>query len=187
MKKVIIISGGSDGLGKEIAKTLSGEHQVIILSPTRTKLESVAQETGCDFEICDVADFKSVTNAINNIIQKYKTIDCLINNASLWIEGELDLNDPENIKKVIEVNTLGVIYLTKSVIPFMKLKSKGLIININSQGGLYGKKERSVYTTTKWAITGLTKCLQPELAKYGIAVTGIYPGKMKTKIKKQTF
>lgn len=182
MTKVVIISGGSDGLGKEMAKTLSVKNKVVILSPNKDKLEQTAKEIGCEYEVCNVADYGSVSNAVKNILKKHNRIDCLINNAGLWIEGELDDNEPKRIKKVVEVNTLGVIYLTKAVIPQMKKQSNGLIININSQGGIYGKSERGVYTATKWAITGLSKCLQPELAKYGIAVTGVYPGKMKTKI-----
>jgi len=70
--------------------------------------------------------------------------------------------------------------MTKAVVPAMKQQKSGLIININSQGGLYAKAERSVYTASKWAVTGFTKAMQPELAPFGIAVTGIYPGMLKT-------
>jgi len=62
----------------------------------------------------------------------------------------------------------------------MKKRKSGLIINIVSQAGLYGKAERSVYTASKFALTGFTKCMQPELAPFGIRVTGLYPGKMNT-------
>ncbi len=182
MKKIIIISGGSDGLGKETARALSKKHQVIILSPSEEKLKHASGEIGCDFELCDIRNEKSIYNAIKSIIAKHKRIDCLINNAGVWIEGELDTNDSSNIIDVININIAGTILLTKHVIPYMKNNNKGLIININSQAGLYAKKERSVYTATKWAITGFTKSIQPELSKYGISVTGIYPGKMKTKM-----
>jgi short-subunit dehydrogenase len=180
MKKVILISGGSDGLGKAIAAELSPENTVIILSPTKDKLEKTAQELICDYEVTNVADYNSCQTAITNIIKKYKQIDCLINNAALWIQGELDENDPDYIQQVLNVNTLGPIFLTKATLPTMKKQKEGLIININSQAGLYGKAERSIYTATKFALTGLTKSLQSELAKYNIRVTGIYPGKMKT-------
>lgn len=145
-------------------------------------MAETAKDIGCEYQVCDVSDYDSCKAAVEKIIQNHETIDCLVNNAGLWIEGELDANDPQRIADVVKVNTIGVMYLTKAVIPIMKKQTKGLIITINSQGGLYGKAERGVYTATKWAITGLTKCLQPELAKYGIAVTAIYPGKMKTKM-----
>lgn len=182
MKKVIIVSGGSDGLGKETAKLLSKKHQVVILSPSEGKLKNVSEEIGCDYEVCDIGDHKNIQSAIKNIIKKHKKIDCLINNAGIWIEGELDSNDVSNIIEVLNVNITGMILLTKEIIPYMKNVKSGLIININSQAGLYAKKERSVYTASKWAVTGFTKSIQAELSKYGILVTGIYPGKMNTKM-----
>jgi short-subunit dehydrogenase len=174
--KTILISGGSDGLGKAIAAKLSPHHNVIILSPNEEKLRIVADEIGCTYKVCDVRDYEQVQKTVNEV----GAVDCLINNAGLWIQGSLDENDPQRIHEVLEVNTLGVIYLTKAVIPGMKQQKSGLIININSQGGFYAKAERGVYTASKWAITGFTKAMQPELAPYGIGVTGLYPGMMKT-------
>jgi short-subunit dehydrogenase len=107
-------------------------------------------------------------------------VDCVINNAGLWIEGPLDELDPARIHEVLEVNTLGTINLTKAVIPGMKRQKAGRIININSQAGLYAKAGRGVYNASKWAVTGFTKSLQEELAPFGIGVTGMYPGKLDT-------
>ena len=182
MDRVVLISGGSDGLGKTIAQYLSKKYKVVILSPSEQKLKKAAKEIGCDYVVADVSDYESLVKAVSEIIKKYRRIDCLVNNAGLWIEGELDDNKPEEIRRAIEVNNLGVLLLSKAVIPQMKKQKQGLIININSQGGLYAKAERSVYSAAKWAITGFTKSLQGELAKYGISVTGIYPGKMKTQM-----
>lgn len=186
MDKVVLISGGSDGLGKTIASYLSKRNKIVILSPTKAKLEQAAKEVGCDYVVADVSDYESLVKAVSEVTEKYKRIDCLVNCAGLWIEGELDANDLEKIKKVIDVNNLGTVYFSKAVIPQMKKQKSGLIININSQGGLYAKAERSVYSAAKWGITGFTKSLQGELAKYGISVTGIYPGKMKTKMFEKT-
>lgn len=174
--KTILISGGSDGLGKSIAARLSAHHKVIILSPHEEKLRKVASEIGCEYKVCDVRDHTQV----EKVVSALPGVDCLVNNAGLWIEGPLEENDLDYAKQVLEVNILGVINLTKAVVPLMKKQRSGLIININSQGGLYAKAERSVYTATKWAVTGFTKAMQPELAPFGIAVTGLYPGKMKT-------
>lgn len=182
MQKVIVISGGSSGLGKEIARILSTKHSVIILSPNKSELKKVAKELNCNYEICDITDYQAVEETIENVIGKYSRIDCLINNAGVWIEGELESNEYGEIKKTLEVNTLGTIYLTKSVIPQMKRQKEGLIINIISQAGLFAKAKRTIYNSSKWAITGFTKSIQPELAEYGIGVTGIYPGKMNTKL-----
>lgn len=182
-KKVVLITGGSDGLGKAIAKRLTGtSYQVVILSPTSEKLKIAAKDLNCDYVVANVSDFSSITSAVKEVLDKYRRLDCLVNNAGLWIEGELDNNKPEDIERVVKVNNLGVLFASKAVIPQMKVQKAGLIININSQGGLYAKGERSVYSAAKWGITGFTKSLQSELAKYGIGVTGIYPGKMRTQM-----
>lgn len=98
------------------------------------------------------------------------------------MQGELETNTPEEIKKLIEVNTVGTILFSRSVIPIMKAQKSGWIINVISQAGLYGKAERSVYNASKWAVTGFTKSLELELSKYNIKVVGVYPGMMKTHI-----
>jgi NAD(P)-dependent dehydrogenase (short-subunit alcohol dehydrogenase family) len=182
MKQVIVISGGSDGLGRAIAEYLTSENQVVILSPNEDKLTSVATHIGCAYEVCDIADHQQVVGAIGNIIKRYGRIDCLINNAALWIQGPLETNDPAAIDRIVNVNVTGAIHLTHTVIPQMKQQQAGRIINIISQAGFYAKAERSIYTATKFAMTGFTKSLQPELAPFGIGVTGLYPGKLKTEM-----
>jgi 3-oxoacyl-[acyl-carrier protein] reductase len=176
--KTLVITGGSDGVGKTIAARLASNNNVIILSPNEEKLKAAAEELECKYKVCDVRDYTQCEATIQEIGQ----VDCLINNAGLWIQGELDQDDPARIQEVVAVNLLGVINMTKAVVPDMKQQKSGLIININSQAGFYAKAERAVYNATKWGVTGFTKSMQPELAKYGIGVTGLYPGMMKTEM-----
>jgi short-subunit dehydrogenase len=174
--KTILITGGSDGLGKAIASRLTVNNKVIILSPHEDKLRQAAEELGCEYKVCDVRDYAQ----IEKTVQEIGTIDCLVNNAGLWIEGPLDENNPQQIHEVLEVNTLGTINMTKAVTPTMKQQKSGRIINVISQAGLHAKPERSIYTASKWAITGFTKSIQAELAPFGVGVTGLYPGKLRT-------
>lgn len=104
----------------------------------------------------------------------------LINNAGLWIQEKLDYNDSDRIHSVVDVNLLGVTNCSKAVIPFMKQNQTRLIININSQAGINHKAERVVYNARKWGVTVFSKSLQDEVAKYGIRVTNVMPGMMKT-------
>lgn len=180
MQKVIVISGGNDGLGKEIARRLSRENEVIILVRSKDKVKATKKEINCDYEICDIRDSNQVSEAVKSIIKKHKRIDVLVNNAGVWVEGELDDNSSDQIENTISTNTLGTIFLTKSVVPYLKKQKNGLIINVISQAGFYAKTKRSIYNASKWAITGFTKSIQAELSDYGIAVTGLYPGKMNT-------
>ena len=180
MNKVILITGGSDGLGKALATDLAKDNQVIIMATNEEKLKKVAEEVGCDYYVTDVTSFWEVDEKIAHLENKYSKIDVLINNAGLWIQEELDQNEPDRIEEVIKVNLLGVINVTKAIIPSMKTNKDGLIININSQAGINYKAERVVYNASKWGVTGFSKSLEPELAKYGIRVTDLMPGMMKT-------
>lgn len=180
MKKVIVITGGSDGLGKTLTESLSKENNVIILATNEEKTINVANNNSCDYKVCDVSNYSLIEKSVNEIIRKYGKIDVLINNAGLWIQEELDINDSERINSVVDVNLLGVINCTKAVIPTMKQNRDGLIININSQAGINHKAERVVYNATKWGVTGFSKSLADEVAKYGIRVTNLMPGMMKT-------
>ena len=185
MRKVIVITGGSDGLGRTLTELLSQENDVIILATNEQKLIEVANSNNCNYEVCDVSNYKLVEKSIKKIIDNFGRIDVLINNAGLWIQEELELNDSDRINSVVDVNLLGVINCSKAVIPIMKNNKEGLIININSQAGINHKAERVVYNATKWGVTGFSKSLQDEVAKYGIRVTNVMPGMMKTNMFKK--
>jgi len=173
-------------LGYEMAKILSAGNVVVISSNNKKGLSEATRQLKCDSEVFDVSDANGVGEAVRNVIKKHGRLDCLINNAGIWIEGKLEDNDPAYIKKVMEVNALGPILLSQAVIPQMKKQKQGTIINVISQAGLYGKEERSVYTASKFAVTGFTKSLEPELKGFGIRVIGLYPGFMKTKLFEKT-
>ena len=155
---------------------------MIILATNEEKMNLVAKENNCFYKVCDVSNYDVVEKAINEIVKEYNKIDVLINNAGLWIQEELDVNNSNRIKSVIEVNLLGTINVSKAVIPSMKANKDGLIININSQAGINHKAERVVYNASKWGVTGFSKSLQDEVAKYGIRVTDVMPGMMKTEM-----
>lgn len=176
MKKVLI-TGGSDGLGKAIAKSLVTEgYEVTILSRDEAKTKKAASELGCSYAVADVRDAKALEKAI----AQAGDVDILVNNAGVWIQNALEENPIEAIKEVMDVNALGTIYATRAVVPGMKKRGGGRIINVISQAGLYAKGERSVYNASKWAVTGFTKSMQQELNLHKIAVTGLYPGSIDT-------
>jgi short-subunit dehydrogenase len=181
MNKIILISGGSDGIGKALAKSLhDSSYKVVILSRDPQRTESAAEEIGCDYIVADVSDITQVKSAILIAIERYGHIDCLVNNAGVWIEGELTSYSQEKIQEAMDVNALGTIALTREVVPHMKEKGFGRIINVISQAGLHAKKGVSVYDASKWAVRGFTESLVQELAPDGILVSALYPAKTKT-------
>jgi short-subunit dehydrogenase len=176
--KTILISGGSEGLGKAIAKKLANDNDVIILARDEAKLKATANELGCRYIVGDVQDYV----AMQKICEEFDGIDCLVNNAGLWLQGPLDETDSSRIQETINTNVNGTISLTKAVIPQMKRRKKGLIINVISQGGLTAREGWPIYTASKWAITGFTKAMQQELEPFGVGVTGLYPATLNTEM-----
>ena len=181
MKRVICITGGANGLGRELAAFFSLQAQVIIFDIDEKLTETVAKKFDCDFQICNVSDFKSVSVAIKKIFKKYRRIDCFINCAGIYIDGEIESNDSNLVKKVFEVNSLGPVFTTQVLVPIFKKQKFGTIININSTAGLHPKAFNSVYHSSKWALTGFSQSVQEELAPFGIKIVDIHPGIMKTK------
>lgn len=183
MTKHVLITGGSDGIGKLTAEELlEAGYKVTILSHDADKTEAVAKSLGCGFVVADVADGGVAAKAVAEAEELNGPVDILINNAGVWLSRPIDEVTPEEMKRVIEVNTLGTMYYTQAVSVGMKQRGSGRIINVNSQAGIYTHAKRSVYHASKWAITGFTKALQEELREFGIAVTGFYPGAMNTQL-----
>ena len=185
-QKIICITGGANGLGREIAASLSNKEKVIIMdiNPAVTKL--VANGLECDYQICDVSDFGSLQDSIEKIIDKYDKIDCFINNAGIYIDGPIEDSDPQLIKKVVEVNTLGPMFTSNLLVPIFKKQKHGIIININSTASLHPRALNSVYHASKWGLSGFSQSLQLELEKSNIKVIDICPGIMNTEFTKGT-
>lgn len=185
MSKVIVITGGSEGLGKAIAKRLIKDNKIIIISNNEEKLKKTATEIQCDYVVCDVTNYKQIENAIDTILKKYINIDILINNAGVWLEGDLTENTFEKISNCIDVNTKGPIYMTKAVLPNMYKNKSGLIINVCSQASFDNDDYSIVYNASKWAMRGFNRSIQRDISKKGVKVTGFYPGFMQTNLFKK--
>jgi NAD(P)-dependent dehydrogenase (short-subunit alcohol dehydrogenase family) len=181
-KKVIVITGGNSGLGKATAKILANKNKVVILGKDAEEVKKTAQELKCEGIICDVTDAKQVKDASSQIIKKYKKINCLINCAGVWIMGPIEENDAEVMRNTILVNTLGTMLTVNAIVSQLKKQKSGRIINVSSRAGLNVRPNRSVYSASKWAVTGFTKCLQAELAPFNISVVGFYPGFIHTNL-----
>lgn len=180
--KIAVVTGAGGGIGRAITQNLSKDFLVIGLDKDATNLQKLHEETGCEVLSCDIGKPEEVQNSFTQILAKHKTIDVLVNNAGLWTQGRLEENDLEKIQNVYQVNTLGTIFCTHQVIRAMKANKTGTIINIISENGLHANRERSIYNSSKWAITGFTKCMQEELKGTGIRVMGVYPAMVKTDI-----
>ncbi|MCL2095003.1 SDR family oxidoreductase [Candidatus Saccharibacteria bacterium] len=164
-----MITGGMQGLGAAIAERLRGEYRVVTWDII----------DGADVH-CDVADYGQVERAADETRAKYGQIDVLVNNAGIFIAGDLITNDPARITDVVKINLLGTINCTRVIAGEMMARGEGQIINICSDAGLEHKATRSVYYASKWGVTGFSKCLHDELHPHGVRVTTVFPSVMDT-------
>ena len=181
--KTALITGASVGIGRAVAHLMAHNGaKVILLDINIDKLNSVKEELKEYAENvliykCDVSDETSVNETVKDAINKFGTVDILVNNAALW----RDFNDFMDVttdewKKYIDINVMGVVYLTRSVLPGMLDKNYGRIINVASVAGVYGNKRMVHYSATKGAVISMTKGLAKEVADKGITVNSISPG-----------
>ncbi len=188
--KSVLISGITSGLGKAVAMALLEKGFAVSgFAPDAKKCKSLTKEFSTLYNSAaflitpgNITREKDLAAVIAKTQKKFGHIDILLNNAGVWTEGKLESLTPATIKAVVEVNTYGTMLLTRMVLPLMKRMRRGRIINIISQAGLHAKAERSVYNASKWALTGFTRSLQLELKGSGVAVTGVYPGKINTNL-----
>lgn len=179
--KHVLITGGTDGIGKHTAQLLQeAGFKVTILGRNAEKTQACAAELSCMFVVADVTNHEEAEAVVARAEEANGPIDVLINNAGIWMSAPLERVNLEEAKRLIEVNTLGTIYYSHAVLPRMKRRGQGRIINVNSQAGLHARPERSIYAASKWAITGFTRALQQEVRRDGIAVTGLYPSTVET-------
>ncbi len=183
--KNVVITGGSDGIGKALAESLSKDFHVILIARSSEKLQELAAKINCDFITCDVRKSQEVKAAFEEIKSRYQTVDVLINNAGVIVNGDITETTYETIETVVSTNTTGAIFVTKACLEIMKPQKNGLIINVISQAGITAKPYRSIYNASKWAMTGFTKAIQEETSEYGVRVTGFYPGTVKTDLFKK--
>lgn len=176
MKKVVLITGASSGIGKETAQTLALEgFKVYGASRRQEKMEHLTK-SGVEILSLDLTDDESISHAIDTILQKEGQLDILINNAGYGSYGALEDVPMEEARRQFEVNIFGLARLTQLAIPHMRNQKFGRIINISSIGGSFGEPHGSWYHATKYALEGLSDSLRMELKQFGIDVVIIKPG-----------
>jgi short-subunit dehydrogenase len=183
--KTAVISGGGSGLGRELAKVYSNEgYHILLLGRTEEKLESVKEEIITDggtasYMTLDIASSEEV-QMISEAIKDKHDIQLLINNAGIGIFGPFLHSSFEEMDKMLSVNFLGTVYLTKALLPSMVDRDSGTIINIISTAGLRGKRNESYYAASKFALRGFAESLQKEFEETGIEIINAYMGGMNT-------
>jgi NAD(P)-dependent dehydrogenase (short-subunit alcohol dehydrogenase family) len=179
MSKVVLITGGSSGIGKAVGEFL--HHKGFVVYGTSRNPARISDSVFPLLQL-DVRNPESIQSAILQITQKSGRIDVVINNAGVGITGPLEEIPTQEIKNNFETNFFGPIEVMKAVLPQMRLQKSGLIINITSIAGYMGLPYRSVYSASKGALELITEALRMEVKSFGIDITNVAPGDFATNI-----
>ena len=179
MSKVVIITGGSSGIGKSVGEFLT-QKGFIVYGTSRNP----SKITNHPFKLIalDVTKLDSINNAVKKVIKDEGKIDVLINNAGMGITGPIEDTPTDEMRKVFETNFFGAIDVMKAVLPHMRNQKSGLIINVTSIAGYMGLPFRGIYSATKGALELVTEAVSMEVKNFGIKVTNVAPGDFATNI-----
>lgn len=186
MASTVLITGASQGIGRAIA-TLFARHgyNLVLAARERDRLNQFAAElTANNHSVLtvptDVRDAEQVKALADTALSEFGTVDVLVNNAGIYISGPADQFTLEDWHQAIDTNLWGYIHTIYALLPHFIERRAGTIVNLGSIGGQVPLPYLVPYTTTKFAITGLTRSLHSELAPKGIHVCGVYPNLIKT-------
>lgn len=178
----LFITGVSSGLGRALAEeALADGHHVIGTVRTEKALQTFeALGDRASGVLLDVTDFEAIKPAINRIEADIGPIDILVNNAGYGMEGTIEEASLPEIRRQFDVNVFGAIAVIQAVLPHMRARNSGHILNITSMGGMITMPGLGLYHGTKFALEGISEALGKEVAGFGIHVTAVEPGAFRT-------
>lgn len=192
---IVLITGATSGFGKACALTYASKgYQVIITGRRKDRLDALATQLQQEFGVnvlplnFDVRDEAAVKNVLGNIPEEWKAVDILINNAGLALGlSTIDAGDTDDWNTMIDTNVKGLLYVTRTVAPWMKSRTTGHIINIGSTAAKTVYLNGNVYCATKAAVDALSQAMRIDLLPYRIKVTAIHPGAAETEFSEVRF
>ncbi len=180
-KQVWFITGCSTGLGKAFAKkALEAGHNVVATARNINSLDFLNPTENLLKLSLDVNQFSQIEEAIQKTLEKFGTLDVLVNNAGYGLEGAFEELSMVEIRKQMDTNFFGLVEITQKVLPIMRKQKNGYIFNISSIAGKRGIAGMSIYNASKFAVTGLSEALANELEPFGIKVVAVAPGPYRT-------
>jgi NAD(P)-dependent dehydrogenase (short-subunit alcohol dehydrogenase family) len=182
-QKTVLITGVSSGLGRAFAAELLNAGFKVVGTVRRAELiaEFEAQKPGVAFaRVLDVKNHEQIAQTVEDVEKNIGAVDVLINNAGYGHEGILEESSMEELRDQFDVNVFGAVAMIKAVLPFMRQRRKGYIVNVTSMGGLMTMPGISFYCGSKFALEGISSSLGKELKSFGIFVTALEPGQFRT-------
>ena len=183
MSKVWVVTGASQGLGLGIVKYLleNGESVCATTRNVNSLIEKVGPESDHFFPYSvDLAKEESVNDFKEKVLEKFSTVDVLVNNAGYEMAGPIEYLKKEQVESIFDINVFGVLNMIRSFVPVMREKRSGCVVNIMSSSGFRAHAMSAAYCATKSAVLALSKSLRLEMEPFGVRVVGILPGGMIT-------
>ena len=180
--KVVIVTGGTRGIGLEVAKSFyEKEANVIIFGSKKETVDKTVEELSKDNILVEgyypnLNNYQEVVETIDKIYNKYKKIDVLINNAGISANKKIEDTTSEEFMHIMDININAMYNTSKAVTIYMKKQGYGVILNTSSMVSKYGQPSGIGYPTSKFAVNGFTLSLARELASYNIRVNAVAPG-----------
>ena len=189
MNKVVIVTGASRGIGRNIATTLAKKGYIVIANYNKSENKAIELQQNLEKENINIDIFKAdvsnrdeVKKLVQFVINKYKKVDCVINNAGIdQVKMFLDITDAD-WNNMISNNLNSVFYMCQEVLPYMIHEKNGVIINISSIWGVTGASCESHYAVSKAGVDALTKSLAKEMGPSNIRINSIAPGFIDTEM-----
>lgn len=181
MIATVLITGASSGIGRSTAEKFLDKGWNVVATMRRPD-ESTGWPESDRLQLArlDVLDPASIDGAISGAIDRFGALDCVVNNAGYGAVGPFEAASPEQIERQFGTNVYGVFNVVRAVLPHMRERKTGTIVNVASVGGRIATPLYSLYHGTKWAVDGFSESLQYELEPFGIRVKIIEPGPIKT-------
>ncbi len=180
--KVVIVTGGSRGIGKAIAESFNNDGATVIVTYKNAIDGAYFDSKNIKHYQCDVADAKAVGEFVDTIVKEFGKIDVLVNNAGITKDGLLMRMSEEDWDSVIDTNLKGIFNFTKAVTRPMMGKKSGKIVNITSISGIIGNAGQANYSASKAGVIGFTKATAKELASRNININAVAPGFIETEM-----
>jgi NADP-dependent 3-hydroxy acid dehydrogenase YdfG len=186
--KIAIVTGASSGIGEATAIALAAAGAIVAIAARRgdrlTALaEKITASGGTALPItADVSDEAEVAAMVNKVEEAYGRVDILVNNAGVMLLGAIAGANTEDWRRMININVLGLMYATHTVLPLMKAQGSGHVVNISSVAGRVANAGSGVYNATKWAVGAFSESLRKEVYVDNIRVTIIEPGLVATEL-----
>lgn len=186
MNKTVIITGGTRGIGEACVRLFSEKMNVVFFY---LKNDDIARrlelETGSVGYKVDVSDRESVRLAIGQIVERFGSIDVLVNNAGVDMYSTFQTANEDELKRLYDVNLFGSLNCARETVPYMVNQKSGVIVNVSSIWGRLGGSYEVDYSTSKGAIITFTKALAKELGPSGVRVNSVSPGMIDTDMNKE--